>query len=336
MQAVQLAGEVFDVTCFAGVNQYHTLRTTGECSAGSLSSTHIRSVDFEVQCQPENGNPDPTGHFQRMTREMFTECITYTTSIHMAWSNEPNHDRISSGSDCTLQATHDDLSNLAALTPDFNADVVTVILDVVTDRKNCHLVRKIEDAKELTRALAAAKQQLAECESLGHVVDQEAVMERTAENLTRRTKQYVTHAEVARMIEPLADKCAANQKELHLLLVGCNTGGLAAALKSAIKANAQPSVWVVCTSDLWPSDLAPFLWHLYGSYVLKGDLHAYRMHTRNLIGEYTDHYKRQRLVDQSRVDQARDFEQSLANCCHCDRLDRVTVMESGHAKVDLM
>ena len=49
-------------------------------------------------------------------------------------------------------------------------------------------------------------------------------------------------------------------------------------------------VWVVCTNEVFPSDLAPFLWHHYGTTVQPGDLDGYRAATRRLLGEYTEHY----------------------------------------------
>ena len=74
----------------------------------------------------------------------------------------------------------------------------------------------------------------------------------------------------------------------------------------------------------------------------KGDLQSFRSATRTLLGEYTEHYKRQRITDET-LREARaqrvkpgGFEESLANAAKCDRLDRVTVPIGGIAKVALL
>ena len=73
----------------------------------------------------------------------------------------------------------------------------------------------------------------------------------------------------------------------------------------------------------------------------KGDLGAFRSATRTLLGEYTEHYARQRIQNES-VREARaqsasaslsDIEASLANAVRCDRLDKVTLTPGGNAEI---
>ena len=92
-------------------------------------------------------------------------------------------------------------------------------------------------------------------------------------------------------------------------------------LKQHISLEAQKHVTVLCTSEVWPSDCTTFLWSLYGTYARPGDLDNFRASTRNLLGEYTDHFVRQRITDPSREEL--NVHGSLANAVHCDRLDRV-------------
>ena len=130
-------------------------------------------------------------------------------------------------------------------------------------------------------------------------------------------------------------------KELHLILAGCNTIQMVGHIFTNTPPTARSSVWVLCTSEVWPSDLAPFLWHHYGDLVQKGDLQAYRSATRKLLGEYTEHYKRQRIEDDA-VREARSgggcggFEDSLANAARCDRLDRVRAGGGGAVDIALI
>ena len=96
----------------------------------------------------------------------------------------------------------------------------------------------------------------------------------------------------------------------------------------------------MCTSATWPSDLAPFLWHHYGGYA--HDLDMFKQHTRELLGEYTEHYKRQRIEDES-TREARGatsewagLEMSLANPVHADWLSRVMIPAGGVADVQAL
>ena len=54
-------------------------------------------------------------------------------------------------------------------------------------------------------------------------------------------------------------------------------------------------------ASLWPGDLAVFLWHLYGATVQFDDMQSFRTQTRTLLGEYTPHFTRMRLVDMART-----------------------------------
>ena len=56
----------------------------------------------------------------------------------------------------------------------------------------------------------------------------------------------------------------------------------------------------------------------------KGDMLEFRAGTRDLLGEYTDHFVRQHIVDQSLSDAG--LEVSLANAIRLDRLDRVEIV----------
>ena len=78
------------------------------------------------------------------------------------------------------------------------------------------------------------------------------------------------------------------------------------------------------------------LWTLYGALARSGDggLDSFRAGTRSLLGEYTDHYKRQRIVDASRA--ALKLNGSLANAVHCERLDRVKVRDGMDAEMALL
>ena len=111
---------------------------------------------------------------------------------------------------------------------------------------------------------------------------------------------------------------------------GCNTIGLVEALHKHVPAPAHAHVWALCTSSVWPADLAPFLWHHYGALVQKGDMQPFRQATRTLLGEYTDHYKRQRIEDDSlreaRAQTDGALESSLAEAVYLARLDDIKLV----------
>ena len=136
-------GEVFDITCFTGINQYHILRTLGECDASSLSSAHIRAVDFELACapDPELEAAQRKADFEKQTRDTAINSITYMASIHLAYAEEPNHERITPNSFACLQCTRENFSRLDNVALDPAADIVTVILDTVTDQRHLHFVK---------------------------------------------------------------------------------------------------------------------------------------------------------------------------------------------------
>ena len=150
----------------------------------------------------------------------------------------------------------------------------------------------------------------------------------------------VPHAHLATSIAKLADRVVRAGKELHIILSGCNTQNLVPVLHTAVPEEQRAHVYVLCTSVVWPSDLAPFLWHHYGGLARPGDLAAFRAATRRLLGEYTEHYHRQRIVDESmreaRGAGAASFEGSLANCAFMDRLDKVAVIAGGNVRMELL
>ena len=76
------------------------------------------------------------------------------------------------------------------------------------------------------------------------------------------------------------------------------------------------------------------MWHLYGALARTNGLSDFRAGTRTLIGEYTAHYQRQRIIDETREELG--IADSLANAVHCDRLDNVVVSEAGHAKMAIL
>ena len=80
--------------------------------------------------------------------------------------------------------------------------------------------------------------------------------------------------------------------------------------------------------------LHTMLWCLYGALVRTKDVNTFRAGTRNLLGEYTDHYARQRIMDESRAELK--LTGSLANAVHCDRLSNIEVQESGDVVMQLL
>lgn len=168
----------------------------------------------------------------------------------------------------------------------------------------------------------------------GHVVSNEECASLAAALAQRRVKDSVPHNTLARDIAPLADRCFRMGKELHLLMIGCNTIKAVPALKRAIPANAQGSVTVLCTSEVWPSDCSTMLWCLYGALARTKDLNSFRAQTRTLLGTYTDHYQRQSIEDTSRKELK--ITASLANAVHCDRLSDVQSQLGGDAIMQLL
>lgn len=134
---------MFDITCFTGISQYHTLRTEGQCGPCSLSSTHIRAVDFELMCAPDPGcHPDSRkADFEKQTRDKFQIALTYMASIDLAYENEQNHDSITPNSFSCLQATRENFKRVNTVELDPAADIVTIIIDTVTDKSHLHFVK---------------------------------------------------------------------------------------------------------------------------------------------------------------------------------------------------
>ena len=123
--------------------------------------------------------------------------------------------------------------------------------------------------------------------------------------------------------------------ELHVLLIGCNTIQAVPALKTAIAdEKVQQKVVVMVTSEVWPSDCSIFLWDLYGAAARVGDLTSFRTGTRTKLGEYTSHFTRQRIVDESREELK--ITGSLADAVHCDRLSDVKLGPGGEAVMQLL
>jgi hypothetical protein len=171
-----------------------------------------------------------------------------------------------------------------------------------------------------------------------HVVPKEELADLTFRLAGRTSKDAVPHGVIAKSIGGLAERVANAGKELHILLPCCNTIRAVEALQLAIPAPAHKHVWVLCTNSVWPSDLAPFLWHHYGSLVQQADMQPFRSATRTLLGEYTDHYKRQRIEDQS-LREARGgalggLELSLAEAAFLDRLDAVKAAAYGDVEME--
>ena len=254
---------------------------------------------------------------------MFMPCLTYLSSIDLAWQKEPTHTRISPESISLLQASRADLELFKTLPVDPNASIVTLIIDCVTDRNHFHLVKEAAES-QIDRWTAAARAAVEEEDEVVGGVSADEVAAATAKLAGRRVKDAVPVDVVASCIAPLADKCASLGKELHILLTGCNTISLVAPLKKRIADSSHACVWVMCTTEVWPTDVATFMWHLYGGLVRKGDMLEFRAGTRDLLGEYTDHFVRQHIVDQSLSDAG--LEVSLANAIRLDRLDRVEIV----------
>ena len=286
-------------------------------------------------------------------------CLVYATSIHLAWTQESmNHDRVSHQSQCFLQTTRTDLATLKTVDLDPAAEMVTLILDVITDKTHFHLVKGAAEAEaegagaeeaeaggagagaeaeeaELAQSKRAALACMADEDTSGHVVSNEEVAALAAELSLRRHKDAVPLPFIADAIAGLAGRSGSlGQQMLHILLLGCNTIQLVGHLKESIPEALHSRVWVLCTSEVWPSDCSTMLWHLYGALARPDDMNSFRAGTRTLLGEYTDHYARQHIIDPSRADLK--LSGSLANAVHCDRLDRVVVLPGQGAQMELL
>lgn len=332
------AGEVFDVTCFTGLTLFHTQRVKGETTVGAVESCTIRANALVMECQAEPRDRDPKASFASNTRKLFMNVMVYMASIHLAWEEERNHDRISRLSRCCLQATREDLNSLKSQEVDPAAQIVTIIIDVTTDKKNTHFVRAAdEDVGNDKYGIKGAWECMGEHDHDG--IPGQAPNEESAELATslaaRRVKDSVPHAFLAQAIAPLAAKCAERNVELHVLLVGCNTIQAVPALKTAIAdEHVQKQVVVMVTSEEWPSDCSIFLWDLYGAAARVGDLTSFRTGTRTKLGEYTNHFLMQRIADESREELK--ITGSLADAVHIDRLSDVRIGPGGEAVMQLL
>jgi len=101
-----------------------------------------------------------------------------------------------------------------------------------------------------------------------------------------------------------------------------------------INYHVQQQVMVMVTSEEWPSDCSIFLWDLYGAAARVGDLTSFRTGTRTKLGEYTNHFLLQRIVDESREELK--ITGSLADAVHIERLSDVRIGPGGEAVMQLL
>ena len=145
---------------------------------------------------------------------------------------------------------------------------------------------------------------------------------------SQSAKHAVGITKLASFIAPLATRCAEEGKVLHVILAGCNTVSLCLPLKNLLSPEVQGKVWLLCTRDTWPGDLATFLWAEYGTN-LTSDLTAFRSATRSLLDEFTHHYKRQRIRDVDHNSARSKSFSSLAELVLLDRVDNIQMIEGG-------
>ena len=92
-------------------------------------------------CAPDEGSRDRKADFEKNTRENHLACLTYMASIDLVYQPEKNHDRITPNSFAWLQATRDNFKRLDDVDLDPAADIITLIVDTVTDRRHLHFVK---------------------------------------------------------------------------------------------------------------------------------------------------------------------------------------------------
>lgn len=149
---------MFDITCFTGIAQFHTVRTEGQCSPSSLSSIHIRAVDFELSCAPSPEISEPAlrkADFEKQTRDKSLTSLTYMASIDLAYAETLNHESITPNSFACLQCTRENFKRLDTVQLDPSADIITIIIDTVTDKKHLHFVKTGTSASTALEAQAA-------------------------------------------------------------------------------------------------------------------------------------------------------------------------------------
>lgn len=145
----------------------------------------------------------------------------------------------------------------------------------------------------------------------------------------RLTKDAVPLQAIAKCISPLAEHVFEAGKVLHIVLPGCNTINVCYHLKESLPERIHHIVYILCTSDVWPGDLSHIMWSQYGTN-LTADLSHFRAATRRILDEYTHHFKRQRILDQSMQAAAKKkSRQRLSDAVYLDRLDRICTQNSG-------
>lgn len=328
--AAKAQGEVFDVTCFGGCAQYHALRTQGKVGPGMLSSIHIRATDFEAQAHTQDGGQHATS-----THKMHMPCMAYLATTHLAWQRDPNHERISLDSACYLQSTRADVHGVITHPIDPTCDMVCIIMDVTTDALHVHLCKQggsagpaaaAEQAEEIRSHITAMDDE-GDLTQASLLQDPQAATMLAQQLIQRSYKDAVSHTNIAADLAAFTTRCVDAGKVVHVFLCGCNTINLALPLVAASPQHARSKVWLACTAKVWPSDLASWLWHLYGA-LADENMTAFRSETRQLLDEYTHHWKRQRVRDPS-MSAAMDGVASLADLVYFDRLDRVSASATG-------
>ena len=326
--APRAQGETFDVACFGGCAQYHALRTKGEAGPGMLSSVHIRCTDFEAQAHTE----EKEGH-AASTHKLHMPCMAYLATTHLAWLRDTNHERISLDSACYLQSTRADVHALITHPIDPTCDMVCLIIDVTTDGKHVHLCKQGGSAEAAAAEQAEIMSHMTAMDGEADLTqdallqDPEAAAMLAQQLIQRSSKDMVPHTNIANDIAAFATQCVEAGKVVHVFLCGCNTINLALPMMAATPEHARSKVWLACTDKVWPSDLATWLWHLYGK-LADENMSAFRSQTRQLLDEYTHHWKRQRVSDPSMAE-AMAGVGSLADLVYFDRLDRVSVSATG-------
>ena len=245
------------------------------------------------------------GKFAKNTREMFPTTMQYMASMHEQWEVMPNHERISPLSACYLQATRQDLDEACSkLVIDESVPIVTVLLDLTTDLLSCHFTKlKVGTSLSPTPALLEGM-------------------------LARSTVDKVPIAQVAQFLTTLGTRAATLGKIVHLFALGCNTCTWLLPLKERVPKQWHSSIWVLCTNHVWPSDLSSCLWHFYGELVTK-DLDQFRINTRVLLDQFTEHWKRQHITDESLAEAKTSEIKSLADLVFLDRLDHIVKGVTG-------
>lgn len=295
------------------------------------------------QPNPHLQDPADVGTFKANTRKQFESVMCYMASLHQAWIPEENHSRISQNSSCYLQASREDLEAVANSLPiDAEPSIFTIVIDCTTDTLHFHLCKPYVPpptetkgaAKGATKPASGTKD--APHPMAEHFLDEEEPSEDTlnlaAALSTRKTKDAVPLQYIAEKLTQLTRRLGG--KPLHAVMTGCNTCGIALPLKALIPEELHAHVWLLCTNEVWPGDLSTFLWHHYGATV-QNDLEEFRLRTRTLIDQFTPHWKRQRVEDQSMNESARKTK-SLSLFVLCDRLDRVRPGAGGFPEMSLL